>query len=136
MDKFTKINSILKVSEDNLKILHHNLVGGDWFSDHVHLGDYYDKVGEVEDAIIEMGMMNGCADISIKDAVANYECISVQPYDIETAYKFCLKMFNDIVAELEVIKEGLPADCVSEIETYQYWFRLESKYKLIHKLAK
>jgi len=135
MEKFTKINSMLKVIEDNFKILHHNIVGENWFSVHEKLAEYYEKVGDVEDAIIEMGIMNGCADVSIKDAVLNYDSLEVKPYDVNTAFSLSLKMFNDIVNELNIVKEGLPADCVSEIETYQYWFRLESKYKLVHKLA-
>lgn len=124
-----------KVIADNIRTLHHNLVGANWFGDHVLLGEYYSKIDDIEDAVIEMSMMNGGKDIAVKDAILEYQNLEVKEFTNEEAFALCLKYFMDLIAEIDKVKEELPADCVSELETFQYWLRLETKYKIAHRLA-
>ena len=43
----------LKITRENLRTLHRHLQGGSWHSDHELLGEYYEKIDEIEDSVVE-----------------------------------------------------------------------------------
>jgi DNA-binding ferritin-like protein len=132
-----KLIALLKMMSDNIRVLHHNLVSGNWQADHEKFAEYYGKLDDIADAVIEMSIMTGGKDITVSDAVKMGVCpsIEVKPYYAKEAYALCLKYFMELVSEMDAVKEHLPKDCVSELESFQYDLRLEAQYKLAHRLA-
>lgn len=55
MNEYERLCAYLKVVYNNLFSLHHNLVGGNWYSDHERLGGYYAAIGEILDELVERG---------------------------------------------------------------------------------
>ena len=125
----------IKIVEDNLKILHRNVVGAGWQSDHPKFGEYYEKISDLEDDIAEMIIMLGGDDINIADAIECYRPIVVKKYTIAEAYKISKTYFNDLVEALMRYRELVPCDCQSEIDTWIFWLRKEANYKISHTLA-
>ena len=68
MNEFEKLCAYLKIVYCNLFSLHHNLVGGNWFSDHERLGSYYAQIGEILDELVERGLSLGYREPSVSES--------------------------------------------------------------------
>ena len=118
----------------SIKYLHHNLVGGNWFSNHERLGDYYNYINQFEDEVIEQAIMLGSQEPSVEEALQAYPALNVQPRDKQETFSQLKIIFDTIVSMVEGSKDGLPADVISKFEEYQNYLRKEADYKVVRDL--
>lgn len=118
----------------SVKYLHHNLVGGNWFSNHERLGDYYNYINQFEDEVVEQAIMLGCQEPSVEEAIQTYPTLKVQPRDKQETFSQLKIIFDTIVSMVEGAKGGLPADVASKFEEYQNYLRKEADYKVVRDL--
>lgn len=131
-----KLMGILKVAEDNFKMLHHNLVGKNFFGGHERLGDYYDKVDEMADSVIELGISLGYKEPNIKEALEYYEPLpSGVVYSNEEAFTLAAKIFKDIFNALKEQEGKVPGFMYSKFEEYMHDCYMEYKYLIAHRLT-
>lgn len=124
--------SYVKVCGQNLSTLHRHLVGGNWFDDHELLGDYYEKIGEFEDSIVEAMLSLGFDDVSILEAGKKFMLLENRDYESAEAFKLARSYFVKLDSLLnDVVKHcSLPAGINSEFENMMYWLEIEANYKL------
>jgi DNA-binding ferritin-like protein len=133
----TKLLSMLKVIEQNLGILHRNVVGLSWFQSHAKLEEYYDYVSEVKDDLIEISMTIGFREPTIADSLLVYKEINspVTSFSEVLCFENVRQYFTDLIVEMDIIRPTLPVDVAAKLDEYQYFFRKEAEYKL-HRLLK
>lgn len=123
---------LLKLVNHNIQVLHRNLVGEGWFADHSQLGDYYEKVQDVFDDLCEIFSTLGVKEPTMKESYVGE--IEVKDRDGYESFILVRLMFNDIVAEINRIKD-VPSDVVNKLQEYQLYFRKEADYKLSRAIA-
>lgn len=135
-NRMDKLMGMLEVIYENIRMLHHNLNGVNFFSAHERMAEYYDKIAEIDDAVVEVAISLGCTEPNMKAAAETYDSlIPGHLYTEREAYEYCYNFFNDLIHEFEGLKDAVPGDVYSEFETYIYWLRIEAEYKLKKALA-
>lgn len=125
---------MLKIYANNIQILHRNLVGNNWNSNHERLQKYYEKVQECLDSIIEILMSLGFKEPTLKESLEYVDELEVVDRSAEDSFKIVHDYFQNVIAEMNRL-DNIPSDVVSKIEEYQVWFRLEANYKLKQELG-
>lgn len=118
---------LLKVANHNIQVLHRNLVGDGWFADHAQLGEYYEKVQDVFDDLCEV--FNGLGVKEPTMAESTEDEITIEDRDCVESYILVKEMFEEIIAEINRIKD-VPADVTNKLQEYQEYFRKEVEFKL------
>lgn len=122
--------SYLKVCNQDLQTLHRHLRSDKFFSEHEQLGDYYEKVGEILDAVIELGLSLGYEDVSIAVGIEKFGLLDERDYSTKEAFNNVYKEFNNVINIIENIKPNLTGFVVSKLEEFQYYFQIEANYKI------
>lgn len=132
MNNYQDLTSYLKIVYQNLGTLHHNLVGKSFFVIHLLLGEWYEKIGEMADDLIERGIPLGYAEPSIKDAVLAYsnELLSVENRECEATIKLVQSNFITLVEKMTMAKSEMPEDVQNKVDEYIYYLRKEADYKM------
>ena len=125
---------ILKVYANNIQILHRNLIGSNWNSNHERLQKYYEKVQECLDSMVEILMSLGFKEPTLKESLEYVEELEVINRSAEESFKIVQGYFQNIIAEMNRMI-NIPNDVISKMEEYQVWFRLEANYKLKQELG-
>lgn len=127
----------LQKQQYNLRILHWKATGIDFHTTHVEVLDpYIDKFGEFIDKVAEMMIL---CDEKIPTAyelenVANkikldFE-LEVKPYNSEEIFRVIYKIFASIINIIKKCNEqDYPSYIKSELDSMEYWFQIEGKYK-------
>ena len=120
----------LKATVVNLKTLHRNLKKGNWFEIHELLGDYYDKLDEFEDSIVENLMSLGFKDISLNNACDNI--IEAKPFNEREALTITKQMFDYILELLKIVREEikLPSSVAPAFDELENYLQIEGNYKI------
>lgn len=121
-------------AEASIKSLHHNLTGGEWFSNHNKLGDYAYYIGSIQDDVIEQLLMVGGVEPSVAEAIQKYPTLEIQPRNKQESFSQLKVIFDTIVSMIDMAKAGLPDDVISKLEEYQNYLRKESDYKIVRNL--
>lgn len=132
MNAYERLCAFLKIVVENLLTLHHNLVGGNWFSDHERLGDYYDKIIDMADAVIERGLALGYREPSIAEAVLAFsgEVLSCENREANDSFTLTREYFRSLAGMMDAAMPDTPPDVQNKLQEWQYWLNLESDYKL------
>jgi DNA-binding ferritin-like protein len=131
-----KLMAMLKIIYENIQMLHHNVAGNNFFSAHSLMAEYYDKIAEMEDSVVEVGITLGYTEPCMKTAVGMYDClVEGHAYSEKEVYEYCYNFFEDLIHEFESLKDKVPGDVYSEFESDIYWLRIEAEYKLKKALA-
>lgn len=125
---------ILKVYANNIQVLHRNLIGSNWNSNHERLQKYYEKVQECLDSMVEILMSLGYIEPTLKESLEYVEELEVINRSAEESFKIVQSYFQNIIAEMNRMI-NIPNDVISKMEEYQVWFRLEANYKLKQELG-
>lgn len=125
---------ILKVYANNIQILHRNLIGSNWNSNHERLQKYYEKVQECLDSMTEILMSLGFKEPTLKESLEYVDELEVINRSAEESFKIVQGYFQNIIAEMNRMI-NIPNDVTSKMEEYQVWFRLEANYKLKQELG-
>lgn len=121
---------ITKISAINFKTLHRNLKGGNWFTIHEKLNEYYSMFDAFEDRLIENLMGLGIEDKSIKDSMDLI--LDVKPYEEKEAMIIAKNMLLTELAELENTRNALeiPSKVASVFDEIENYIHLEADYKI------
>lgn len=132
MNEYERLCAFLKIVVQNLYVLHHNLVGATWFSDHELLGDYYDKIGDMTDAAIERGLSLGYREPSISDAVLMFtgDVLSCDNREARESFSLVRGYFRSLAGMMDAAMPDVPPDVQNKLQEWQYWLNLEADYKL------
>ena len=135
---FRMLMGYLKITAQNIRMLHRHLVGGNWFGDHEKLGEYYEKIDDIEDSVTETGLFLGYQDITISEASTMFTVLEPKKFTCDEAFSLVKTYFNNIIEMFGVVKKkcDLPAAVVSKFEEYEYDLMLEGQYKLGRMLTK
>lgn len=132
MNAYERLCAFLKIVVENLLTLHHNLVGGNWFSDHERLGDYYDKLSDMADAVIERGLSLGYREPSIAEAVLAFtnDVLPSENRGATESFSRTREYFRSLAGMMDAAMEDAPPDVQNKLQEWQYWLNLEADYKL------
>lgn len=121
----------LKVINQNLGTLHHNLTGKGFFTIHLLTDEYYHKIGDMTDDLIEIGIVLGNKEPSIQDAIIAYasSLISVENREAEDTVKLTNDMFVQLISKMEQTRNEVPVYVQSRLDEYMYYLQKEN-YKL------
>lgn len=137
MENYRSAEKALKVGVENIWVLHHNIISKNFPSDHENMDAYYNLALDCADSIIENGISIGIPEVSITEALEEYDAIPAKTYPKVEAYTLVQEMFNRIIVLLDEakIEEGVPDYIKNLIEEWQQKFDLEANYKIAHLLA-
>lgn len=137
MKNYRSAEKALKVGVENIIVLHHNIISKNFPSDHENMEEYYKLALDCADSIIENGISIGIPEVSITEALEEYDAIPAKTYPKVEAYTLVQEMFNRIIVLLDEAKveEGVPDYIKNLIEEWQQKFDLEANYKIAHLLA-
>lgn len=141
MATFETYHALLTLTENNMRVIHWKLKGGDFNVTHSRYGMYYEKLGEMMDEtaeqMITMGhtpmnisnaLMHLGKDIGVDATIMNPELDYNSQIADETTYKMFKELYN-FAARLAV-DAALPADVQDIFMGHAKWFRIEGLYKL------
>lgn len=131
MNAWQSLIGMLKVYTENIKVLHHNLVGKEWFATHEKLSEYYEMLDSINDDLIEIGISQGVQEITIKEAIVNHAVLEVAPRGKKESYGIVKNYFEDIEKLMALIAKAVDEQYIGDkLRTYQEKLSKESKYKL------
>ena len=126
----------LKMIQDNVKILHRNLIGDKFFGLHEVLGEYYDELGDMADDVIEIAIALGEVEPNIIVASESYPSINTATisdgFSYDEALSYVSKYFNDLIDLFKEAKKGIPDFIKAKFDEYQYYLFKEANYKIEH----
>ena len=123
-----KLIVALKDAAINLRTLHRHLSGGNWFTIHELIGDWYDEIDEHEDAMVENLMSIGVADQKVDCA----KLLDIKDYSEQEALRLCKEMFEEIQALSVAARNELniPTALSPIFDELEQFIEVEAKYKL------
>lgn len=128
--EYQELIKYLKVCDQNIQTLHRHLRSTNFYSEHEVLGEYYEKIGEYVDLVVELGIANGYPDISIQEALGTYELLPIKDYTRKEAFNYVYKAFNELINMIEEIKPNLAGFVSNKLEELQYYFDIEANFKI------
>lgn len=126
---------MLKIYSNNIQILHRNLIGNNWNSNHEKLQEYYEKVQNCFDELVELFMSLDYREPSLIESLEYISEIEIKNRESKESFEIVQTYFRNLIAEMNRL-EDIPDDVFNKIEEYQEWFRLEADYKLKQELGK
>lgn len=136
MSAYQQLCAYLHIFVANLLCLHHNLTGGNWFSDHERIGAYYTKVSGILDELIERGLSLGIRPPTIAEAVLAFsgEVLSSDAREAGESYRIIQEGFRRVSVMLKATENDTPPDVQNRLQEWQYYLNLEADYKLARQL--
>lgn len=121
----------LKCASINLATLHRNIKGGDgeWMTVHQKLADYYFRMIDFEDKVIECLMSLGYKDQTIN--TCDY-FIESKDFDLHTALTTAKDILKDLYDNVVSLRENIefPDSANSTFDAFEEWLNIESNYIL------
>lgn len=127
---YSDLIKYLKVCDQNIQTLHRHLRSDNFFEEHEVLGEYYEKIGEFIDTIVEIALSLGYQDVSIKEAIEQYNLLDCRDYTRKEAFNYVYKAFNEIINIMDDLKETIPGFITGKFEEIQYYLNIEANYKI------
>lgn len=129
-DPAKKLIATIKATNINLRTLHRNLVGGNWFTIHELIGEWYEKLDELEDKIVENLISLGAADVK-----ADTDAI-IDPSELteDAALQLVRDMFDKLMELSNATRQtvDLPTSVTPVFDELENFLQVEGKYKLDH----
>lgn len=133
MDEYSRLLAFMKIAVQNLGTLHRHLVdGAAWFSIHEELEEWYEDLGNHLDDLIEIGLVLGYRDPSIKDAVLQFggDILEAEAYGCLDALAIARNILRSVSGMMGVAREGVPVNVQSKIDEYSYHWDKVANYKI------
>lgn len=132
MNEYEKMCAYFKIIYANIFSLHHNLIGGNWYSDHKQLGKYYEIIGNYLDELIERGLSLGYREPSISDAVLTFsnEILPCMNREKGESFGYILEAFRSAAGMLKAAEAIVPPDVQNKLQEIEYELNLEADYKI------
>lgn len=137
MNEYEKLCAYMKILYCNLFTLHHNLTGGNWYGDHEHLEEYYEKIGEMLDELVERGLSLGYKEPSISEAVLAFSGDILPCMDREKpeTFGYVLEAFRSAAGLLRAAEAIVPPDVQNRLQEWEYELNFEADYKIVRLLG-
>lgn len=139
MNKFQLLVAFLKVCNQNLNMLHRNIVSKNFFEDHEKLQEYYEKFQGWADELAEVGRTLGYEEPSMSESINIYSkqlpILKSEKRDAKTTFTIVREYFLDLIRILESTKLEVKDFVANRLEEIQYYANLEANYKLNHLLV-
>lgn len=129
IEPYKNMVKYLKVLYQDLTVLHHNIIGPAFFSNHENLNEMYDDVAEIIDDLIESGMTIGILEPSIQESLDYKQSIAVILRDSTETFKIVVEEMAKAIELMEEAKIDVPADIKNKIEEHEYKLRIWGGYK-------
>lgn len=138
MNEYEKLCAFLKIVYCNLFSLHHNLVGGNWYGDHEHLGKYYSKIGEILDELVERGLSLGYKEPSISDSVLMFsgDVLPCTDREKRESFGYTMEAFRSVTGLMKAAEATVPPDVQNKLQEWEYDLNFEADYKIARTLGK
>ena len=138
MNEYERLCAYLKVVYNNLFSLHHNLVGGNWYSDHERLGGYYAAIGEILDELVERGLSLGYKEPSISEAVLAFssDVLPCMERKKEESFGYVLEAYRSAAGLMKGAEAIVPPDVQNRLQEWEYGLNFEADYKIARMLGK
>ena len=133
--KRIELAGMLKVITQNLKFLHRNVHGNDFFNTHEHLDEYYKTVDDITDEYIETFLtLDGFYEPSLEESIKYYpeEKSSIE---CDIAFALAQKYFNDLVEKFAEIKSTVPDFVSAKIDEWQLTLYKHANYFIQKRLS-
>ena len=91
MTNYQNAEKLLKVSYENIWVLHHNIISKNFPPDHENMEKYYELALDCADSIIENGISIGIPEVSIAEALEDVEALPIRKYPKVEAYQLVRK---------------------------------------------
>ena len=129
MVEYQELIKMLKVYYHNVSILHRHLAGNEWIETHELLDNYYNQIAKDIDDVVEMGLSIEIDEPTIQQSLDSYKELEIKNRTAKESMQIVKSYFNDIVAQINRIKE-LPGDVINRLQEKQLYYRIEADYKL------
>ena len=129
MVEYQELIKMLKVYYHKVSILHRHLAGNEWFETHELLDNYYNQIAKDIDDVVEMGLSIEIDEPTIQQSLDSYKELEIKNRTAKESMQIVKSYFNDIVAQINRIKE-LPGDVINRLQEKQLYYRIEADYKL------
>lgn len=126
---YTDMVKYLKVLYQDLTVLHHNITGTEFFSNHEALAEMYGDVAEINDNLIELGMTIGILEPSIQDSLNFKSAIDVRLRNYRDTFDIVANEMAVAIDYMEKAKNGVPDDIKNKIEEHEHTLRVWGLYK-------
>lgn len=128
-EAYTNATKYMKVLYQDVNVLHHNITGEAFFSNHEELADMYEDIAEIIDALIENGMTIGLLEPSIEDSLKFKPSIEVKFRNSKETFSIIIEEFREAIRLMETAKQNVPDDIKNKIEEYENTLRIWAEYK-------
>lgn len=126
---YTDMVKYLKVLYQDLNVLHHNITGAEFFSNHENLAEMYEDVSKIIDNLIELGMTIGILEPSIQDSLNFKSSIDVRLRNYHDTFEIVSNEMAVAIDYMEKAKNGVPDDIKNKIEEHEHTLRIWGLYK-------
>lgn len=131
MNEYENLVATLKSAGQSLRTLHHNLVGPEWFPTHALLGEYYAKIDDIEDAMVEIGMSQGITETGMAEAIQTVKPLTVKDRSAKESLKAAKDILQSVIDAMATVREMVEDEWIcSKIDSFNEWLVLEVDYKL------
>ena len=140
MNNYQLMLCYLKLLNQNLNMLHRDIISSNFFGNHEKLNEYYDKVQDWSDELSEVGRTLGYTEPSISEAIEKFKNV----YDVisssndrgtKECFTFVQEWFNDLIILINKAKVEVKDFVANRLEEIQYYLNTEANYKLTHLLS-
>ena len=138
MNEFERLLAFMKISYQSLGTLHRHLSGSPaWFSVHSELADWYEKLSEQLDDLIEVGLALSYRDPSIKDAVLMFggDLAESAPVSCEQALRRAMEIFRSVSGMMGAARPIVPINVQAKLDEYGYDWDKIANYMIAHALG-
>lgn len=126
---YSNATKYMKVLYQDVNVLHHNITGEAFFSNHEELADMYEDIADIIDALVENGMTIGLLEPSIEESLAFKSSIPVKFRNARETFEIIVTEFREAIRLMEIAKQGIPDDIKNKIEEYENTLRIWAEYK-------
>jgi len=139
LEQLQRLLAALTLFQQNLKILHWNIVGIDFDSTHALLGDYYDDFEDFIDDTAEFCKTLNVSVLNLNDVISILEQDSISFVSlngdesftskdcfvqISDMFEILIKIYDDVLAV-----GNIPGSIVNKMQEHQQWLRKECQFK-------
>ena len=134
MEKFQRLMDMTKTISDNIRMIHRNLIGDNWFHTHELLGTWYEYIDTVQDDVIEIGIALGGV-VEHNAGFGDYPKVPVgKKYTEVEAFQYVYNFFNDLANAIVETEDEIPGYYYGQLESYCYYLKKEANFKIKSRL--
>lgn len=133
-DPLLELTKYAMSAEQSLRVLQHNLIGGEWFVNCRAVEDYTYFISSMLETLIQTVIVSGTQEPSIAEAIEEYPVLDVIQRNKQDTFTEIRNIFTALIELIESTKQVIPSDIQSRFEEWQTYLRTEADYKIVRGL--